>query len=482
MIKRVFDFVASLVGLFLLSPLLAVITLLIKVTSPGPVLYRGERSGRYGKAFRIYKFRTMVVNADKIGGPSTSDRDPRITPVGQFMRKLKLDELPQLFNVLRGEMSLVGPRPQVLDYVARFTPGERAILTVRPGITDWASIWNSDEGSVLARHPDPDCAYDEWIHPTKTKLQLLYVQRQNLWIDFKIIAYTLLRIVRRDWTPKELQPFPPPGAATPIATAAHYETVTEMPGMGATREQIAMLHTRYRLAGDLAAGKDVLEVACGPGIGLGHLAARAKRVVGGDFDPQLVQAAQQRHEGRIEVKQFSAERMLFADASFDVVLLLEAVYYLPRPEAFLQEARRVLRPDGTLLINSANCERPDFNPSPFSTRYFSAGELKSLMEDYGFDVEVLAGFPLAQQGLANHVRQCFRNVAVKLRLIPKTMRWKALFKRLFFGKLLPLPAVIGRDLPVTDPLVPVDGSRKIAHYKVLYLVGRRRAQHQRQAA
>lgn len=133
----------------------------------GPVFYRGVRVGRNGKLFRIYKFRTMVVNAEKIGGSSTADDDPRITRIGKFIRKHKLDELPQLINVLKGEMSFVGPRPEVQHYVNMYTAEEKAMLSVKPGITDWASLWNSDEGAILAGSPDPEKTYMEEIRPEK---------------------------------------------------------------------------------------------------------------------------------------------------------------------------------------------------------------------------------------------------------------------------------------------------------------------------
>lgn len=139
----------------------------------------------------------MVVDAEKIGGPSTADDDPRITKPGRFLRKYKLDELPQLINVLRGEMSLVGPRPEVQHYVEMFTEEEKAILNVRPGITDWASLWNPDEGAILAGSPDPEKAYMEKIRPQKLKLQLKYVRKRSFWIDLRIILLTLKSIIIR---------------------------------------------------------------------------------------------------------------------------------------------------------------------------------------------------------------------------------------------------------------------------------------------
>ncbi|HKW35522.1 MAG TPA: sugar transferase [Candidatus Acidoferrum sp.] len=198
MLKRILDLVVSFLGLLFLLPLLTVVAILIKSGSPGPVFYRGLRAGRFGKPFRICKFRTMVLNADKIGGPSSAADDPRITRVGAFLRQYKLDELPQLLNVLRGEMSLVGPRPEVLQYVAMFTEEERPILTVLPGITDWASIANSDEGALLAGSPDPEKTYLEKIRPEKIRLQLEYVRRHSFAVDLQILMQTLRVLLRRN--------------------------------------------------------------------------------------------------------------------------------------------------------------------------------------------------------------------------------------------------------------------------------------------
>ena len=196
MIERSFDTVLSLFGLILISPVLLTLAILIKREDRGSVFYRGVRVGRFGKLFRIFKFRTMVLNAEKLGGPSTADDDPRITNVGRFIRKFKLDELPQLINVLKGEMSIVGPRPEVQMYVDMFTEEEKAILTVRPGITDWASIWNPDEGAILAGSADPEKTYMEKIRPEKIRLQLKYVKERSFWNDLKIIAQTLITIVK----------------------------------------------------------------------------------------------------------------------------------------------------------------------------------------------------------------------------------------------------------------------------------------------
>jgi lipopolysaccharide/colanic/teichoic acid biosynthesis glycosyltransferase len=194
--KRLFDILCSAVGLVLLSLLLLWAAWRIHREDGGPVFYRGERAGLHGKIFRIFKFRTMVVNAEKLGGSSTSDDDPRITCIGLKLRKYKVDELPQLINVFLGDMSLVGPRPEVKYYTDMFTGEEKAILGIRPGITDWASLWNPDEGSLLAGAADPDRAYEELIRPTKLKLQLEYARNHSLCSDLKIIFLTLLAIIR----------------------------------------------------------------------------------------------------------------------------------------------------------------------------------------------------------------------------------------------------------------------------------------------
>lgn len=197
MLKRLFDIVFSLLGLILVSPVLLGLSILIKREDDGSVFYRGVRVGRYGKLFKIFKFRTMVVNAEKVGGSSTADDDPRITKIGKFMRKHKLDELPQLINVLNGEMSFVGPRPEVQHYVNIYTNEEKAILNVKPGITDWASMWNSDEGAILAGSTDAEKTYMEKIRPEKIRLQLKYVKERSFWVDVIIVFQTLFKLIKR---------------------------------------------------------------------------------------------------------------------------------------------------------------------------------------------------------------------------------------------------------------------------------------------
>lgn len=196
MLKRLFDLLFSTLGIIILSPLLFIIAIMIKSTSSGPVFYRGVRVGKNFKDFKIFKFRSMVANAEQIGGPSTAGDDQRLTSIGKIIRRYKIDELPQLFNVFKGEMSLVGPRPEVKSYVNMLSDKEKnAIFSIKPGITDWASLWNVHEEEILKGSSDPEKTYQEKIWPTKIKLQLEYVQNHSFLIDLKIIIKTLLKIL-----------------------------------------------------------------------------------------------------------------------------------------------------------------------------------------------------------------------------------------------------------------------------------------------
>lgn len=192
-LKRTMDFCVSLVVLLIVSPLFLVLALVIKLDSPGPVLYRGPRVGRDGRNFNMLKFRSMVRAADQKGPSSTSAADSRITRSGHFIRKYKLDELAQLLNVLKGDMSLVGPRPQVQWAVDLYSREERRVLDLRPGITDWASIRFRNEGEIIANSgiQDPDDAYMKLIHPEKMRLQLLYYEQRSMLTDLSIIYNTL---------------------------------------------------------------------------------------------------------------------------------------------------------------------------------------------------------------------------------------------------------------------------------------------------
>lgn len=235
-LKRVFDMVAAGLGLLVCSPILGAVMLAIWLQDRQSPFYIAPRAARGGGRFSMVKFRSMVVNADKIGGSSTAATDRRITPVGRFVRAYKLDELIQLWNVLVGDMSLVGPRPQALTDASLYTEEEKQMLAVRPGITDLASIVFSDEGDILRGSADPDLLYNQIIRPWKSRLALLTIEKQSFLLDLKLIVLTaaaivsrpvalrqvakllagwgvdplLIRMARRE---EALMAYPPPGAA-----------------------------------------------------------------------------------------------------------------------------------------------------------------------------------------------------------------------------------------------------------------------------
>lgn len=195
-LKREVDIVLSLLGLILLSPLFLVIALLILVDSGRPVLYRQQRTGKDGVPFNIFKFRTMIVNADKTYLLTIGLHDNRITRVGYYLRKYKIDELPQLINVLKGDMSLVGPRPDVPKYTQLYTQRQKEALSVRPGITDPASILLKNENEMIATSPNPEKFYIEQIIPEKLSINLQYIEQMSLKNDLRIILKTLFAIIR----------------------------------------------------------------------------------------------------------------------------------------------------------------------------------------------------------------------------------------------------------------------------------------------
>lgn len=196
-VKRLFDLVAAALGLLVLSPVFLLLALWIKADSPGPVFYRQRRVGRRNRDFWLYKFRSMRVGADRAGLITVGGRDPRITPSGYYLRKYKLDELPQLIQVLSGDMSLVGPRPEVRRYVDLYTPEQMHVLDVRPGITDMASILYRNENELLARAEDPDKYYVEVVMQDKLRINLEYVARHSFGYDLRLIFRTLWEVVSK---------------------------------------------------------------------------------------------------------------------------------------------------------------------------------------------------------------------------------------------------------------------------------------------
>lgn len=253
-----------------------------------------------------------------------------------------------------------------------------------------------------------------------------------------------------------------------------YTTVTEIPDTKGSREQIVRLYTRYKFASEFCKDRDVLEVACGAGIGLGYLAIFATRVVGGDIDENNLRFAIKTYVGRnnIEVRPLDAHNLPFDNQSLDAVILYEAIYYLSQPEKFVNEARRVLRDNGVLIICTANKDWSGFNPSPYSHKYFSAPELFELLKQNGFiNVALYGDCPVITNTIRDKIITAIKKTAVALNLIPKTMKGKELLKRLFMGKLIPLPPEIKDGMTEYTPPVTIPQDTPTTQYKVLFAVG-----------
>ena len=233
--KRFFDIIASFLGLMMFSPILIIFMLLVWKGDKKTPFYMALRAGKDGETFKMIKLRSMTVGADKSGVNSTGNNDMRITPIGHKIRRYKLDELTQLWNVLIGDMSLVGPRPNVISDADLYTDIEKVLLEVRPGITDFASIVFSDEGEILEGKEDPDLSYNQLIRPWKSRLGLAYIENQSIFLDMQIIFFTVVAIISKPkaliWVAKKLNnlyvdadtvrvskreanlfPFPPPGS------------------------------------------------------------------------------------------------------------------------------------------------------------------------------------------------------------------------------------------------------------------------------
>ena len=193
--KRVFDLILASVVLFISFPFFVFFSIAIKLDSKGGVFYRAKRTGKNSRVFKMYKFRSMFENADKIKIFSTSEDDSRITKIGKLMRKYKIDEIPQLMNILKGEMSFVGPRPEVPYYTSMFKGEEKDILSIKPGFTDFASVKFRNEAELLKGSDNPDKAYEELIRPEKIRLQLKYMQKRNFWLDIKIVLKTISKVL-----------------------------------------------------------------------------------------------------------------------------------------------------------------------------------------------------------------------------------------------------------------------------------------------
>lgn len=247
-----------------------------------------------------------------------------------------------------------------------------------------------------------------------------------------------------------------------------YSTVTEVPGNKITQEQLERAYNRYRFASEFCKDKDVLEVGCGPGIGLGYLAKNAKKVIGGDYTEYLLNTANEYYKGRINLLRLDAHKLPFKENSFDVVIFYEAIYYLESPDEFVRECIRILRNNGFIIICTVNKDWSDFNPSPFSFKYFSAPELYTWLSQYGSNVKIFGNCFVEADSPKDKIISIIKRTAVALHLMPKTMRIKQIFKRFFFGKLIILKGEL------TDGMVDYSSPVLIAHdipnpsYKVLF--------------
>jgi ubiquinone/menaquinone biosynthesis C-methylase UbiE len=258
-----------------------------------------------------------------------------------------------------------------------------------------------------------------------------------------------------------------------LAGYPNYSVVSEIPGIRVTREAVSMLYTRYAFASRFCEGKDVLELCCGAGMGLGHLARHSRSLVGGDYTEPMLRMAQRVNLPGVALVRLDAQRLPFKEGSFDIVLAFEAIYYLVSPQAFIQECRRVLRGSGTLLICSANKECPGFSPSALTHGYFSAAELRQVLEENGFDAEVFGGFRNTALRPVGKLKEFIRKLAVRSRLIPSTMRGKQFLKRVFYGRLIELGASIAENAADYNPPALISPNmQKASEYKVIYAVGR----------
>ena len=251
-----------------------------------------------------------------------------------------------------------------------------------------------------------------------------------------------------------------------------YPTVTEVPGNKVTRDQLARTYHRYHTALKFCEGKDVLKVGCGAGQGLGYLARRAKRVIGGDHTEYLLKLAQEHYGGRVELLRLDAHTLPFKDSCFDVVILFEAIYYLAPAERFVEEVHRVLRKDGVLLVCTVNKDWSDFNPSPYSTKYFSVPESFSLLNQRFFGVKFYGAFPVSGGTVKDSLVSLIKRAAIHFHLIPKTIGGKEIFKRIFFGKLSAFPPELEDGMAEYSPPVPIPCDSRNFQYKVLYAVAR----------
>jgi len=252
-----------------------------------------------------------------------------------------------------------------------------------------------------------------------------------------------------------------------------YTQVTEVTGEPVSREQIQRMLTRYHWARTFCRNSEVLELACGSGQGLGYLARGTRRMIGGDYSATLIRIAQNHYRDRIPLLRLDAQAIPFQDQSFDVVLLYEAIYYLPDREACARECYRVLRPEGLLLLCTANRDLPDFNPSPYSFFYPNPPDFVHLLRPLGFQVECYGDSQVDYGNLKQKILTGIKNTMVRMDLMPKTMAGKKIFKRLVFGKLVALPPELTEEMGPSQHPRPIASNRKDTSHKVIFALARK---------
>ena len=251
-----------------------------------------------------------------------------------------------------------------------------------------------------------------------------------------------------------------------------YSPVTEKAGDWVTPEALSMVYTRYRFATDFCRGRRVLEVACGPGVGLGYLGRYADQIIGGDLTNRLLRQAWGRLSGTTPLVQLQAEALPLQSASRDLIVCYEALYFFEDAGKFLAECRRVLSPQGHLVLCSVNPEWPEFNPNDHGRRYYSARELSALLREAGFQPDLFGAFPVAAASIPARCLSWIKRVAVRLRLIPSSMAGKRVLKRLFLGKLVLFPSQVSETLAEYVPPVSVSPEQPVTGYKILFAVCR----------
>lgn len=249
-----------------------------------------------------------------------------------------------------------------------------------------------------------------------------------------------------------------------------YVSVTELAGDDVTQEQILRICNRYYWAGQFCEDKDMLEVACGTGQGLGYLSKISKSLIAGDYSNTILEIAKRHYKNRIDLRQFDAQNMPFPKDSFDVVIMFEAIYYLPNADKFVSECKRILRPNGKVLIATANKDLYDFNPSPYTYKYYGAVELNTLFSEHGFSVELFGDTPLDQLSFRQKMLRPVKKLASSLHLIPGSMEAKKFLKRIIFGELVKMPAEIEEGMVEYKPPVKISCLHPDTQHKVIYCV------------